>query len=218
MWTIIIVISSVQSLSRVRLFVTPWTAAHQASLSITNSQSLLKLMSIESVMPSNHLILCRPLLFPPSIFPSIRVFSHESALRIRWPKYWNSFCHYYILLEVVSPFVCCRKVSPVSVISTYPSSLLPASNTSTLLVIKSHNIHETFCGFSRSHRLLSPLQVTPAYIRHLSTEPLFPECHHFLLNQVPSCAVVSNPSFLRNGLLLTQAPISRLRLFLAQRA
>ena len=78
--------SSVQSLSRVRLFVTPWTAAHQASLSITNSHSLLKLMSIESVMPSNHLILCHPLLLP-SIFPSIRVFSTESALGIRWPKY-----------------------------------------------------------------------------------------------------------------------------------
>ena len=81
--------SSVQSLSRVRLFVTPWTAARQASLSITNSRSLLRLMSIESVMPSNHLILCRPLLLPPSIFPSIRVFSKESALRIRWPKDWR---------------------------------------------------------------------------------------------------------------------------------
>ena len=81
--------SSVQSLSRVWLFVTPWTAAHQASLSITNSWSLLKLMSIESVMPSNHLILCRPLLLLPSIFPSIRVFSNESLLCIRWPKYWS---------------------------------------------------------------------------------------------------------------------------------
>ena len=68
---------------------TPWTAAHQASLSITNSWSLLKLMPIESVMPSNYLILCRPLLLPPSIFPSIRVFSNESALHIRWPKYWS---------------------------------------------------------------------------------------------------------------------------------
>ena len=80
---------SVQSLSHVRLFATPWTAACQASLSITNSQSLLKLMSIELVMPSNHLILCHPSLFPPSIFPSIRVFSNESVLRIRWPKYWS---------------------------------------------------------------------------------------------------------------------------------
>ena len=80
---------SVPSLSRVRLFATPWTAAHQASLSISNSQSLPKLMSIESVMPSNHLILCRPLLLPPAIFPSIRVFSNESALHIRWPKYWS---------------------------------------------------------------------------------------------------------------------------------
>ena len=81
--------SSVQSLSRVRLFVTPWTKARQASLSITNSWSPPKLMSIESVMPSNHLFLCRPLLLLPSIFPRIRVFSNESALHIRWPKYWS---------------------------------------------------------------------------------------------------------------------------------
>ena len=81
--------SSFQSLSHVRLFAIPWTAALQASLSLTNSWSLLKLMSIESVMPSNHLILCRPLLLPPSIFPSIRVFSNESALLIRWPNYWS---------------------------------------------------------------------------------------------------------------------------------
>ena len=84
-----ILFSSVQSLSHVRLFVTPWTTAHQASLAITNSQSLLKLMSIESMMPSNHLILCHPLLFPPSIFPSIGIFSNEPILRIRWPKYWS---------------------------------------------------------------------------------------------------------------------------------
>ena len=81
--------SSVQLLSHVRLFATPWTAAHQASLSITNSQSLLKLMSIKSVMRSNHLILCHPLLLLPSIFPSIRVSSSESVLHIRWPKYWS---------------------------------------------------------------------------------------------------------------------------------
>ena len=80
-------VSSVQSLSHVRLFATPWTAARQASLSVTNSQSLLKLKSIESVMPSNYLILCPPPLLPPSIFPSIRDFSNESALCIRWPKY-----------------------------------------------------------------------------------------------------------------------------------
>ena len=78
----------VQSLSHVRLFATPWTAARQASLSFTISQNLLKLMSIESVMPSSHLILCHPLLLP-SIFPSIGVFSNESALRIRWQKYWS---------------------------------------------------------------------------------------------------------------------------------
>ena len=82
-------ISSVQSFSHIQLFATPWTAARQASLSITNSQSLLKLMSIESVMPSDHLILCWPLLLPPSIFPSIRVFSNKSVLRIRRPKYWS---------------------------------------------------------------------------------------------------------------------------------
>ena len=81
--------SSVQLLSLVQLFGTPWTAARQASLSTTNSQSLTKLMSIESVMPSNHLILCRPLLLLPSIFPTIRIFKNESALRMRWPKYWS---------------------------------------------------------------------------------------------------------------------------------
>ena len=83
-----IIFYSVLLLSYVRLFATLWTAAHQASLS-TNSRSLLELTSIKSVMPSNHLILCHPLLFPPSIFPSIRVFSSESLLHIRWPKYWN---------------------------------------------------------------------------------------------------------------------------------
>ena len=80
---------SVQLLSHIWLFATPWTAARQSSLSSTNSQSLLKLVSFESEMPSNHLILCCPLLFPPSIFPSIRVFSNELVLCIRWPKYWS---------------------------------------------------------------------------------------------------------------------------------
>ena len=84
-----ITVSSVQSLSHIRLFVTPWMPAFQASLSVTDSQSLLRLISIESVMPSNHLILCRPRLLLPSIFPSIRVFSNESVLCIRWPKYWS---------------------------------------------------------------------------------------------------------------------------------
>ena len=82
-------VSSVQSLSRVQLFVTPWTVARQASLSITNSWSLFKFISIESMMPFNHLILCCPLLLLPSIFPSIRVFPNESVLHIRWPKYWS---------------------------------------------------------------------------------------------------------------------------------
>ena len=83
------IVVDVQLLSRVQLFVTPWTAAHQAPLSFTISWSWLKLMSIESVMPSNYLILCRPLLLLPSIFPSIRVFSNELALHIRWSKYWS---------------------------------------------------------------------------------------------------------------------------------
>ena len=88
-WFYIWSVSSVQWLSHVWLFATPWTAAHQASLSITNSWSLPKLMSIESVMPSNHLILCHSLLLLPSIFPSTRVFSNESVLHIRWLKYWS---------------------------------------------------------------------------------------------------------------------------------
>ena len=92
-----ILFSSVYSLSRVRLFATPWTAACQASLPITNCQSLLKPISIESVMPSNHLILCRPLLLLPSVFPSIRVFSNESVLRLKWPKHsgfsFQKFCY-----------------------------------------------------------------------------------------------------------------------------
>ena len=84
--------SSVQSFSRVQLFATQWTAACQASLFITNTWSLLKFMSIESVMPSNHFILCHPLLLPPSIFPSIKVFSNGSVLLIKWPKFWNFSC------------------------------------------------------------------------------------------------------------------------------
>ena len=87
------IISSVQSLSHLWLFATPWTAEHQVSLSITNSRSPLKLMSVELVMPSNHLILCHPLILLSSIFPSIRAFSNESALCIRWPKYWFQAQH-----------------------------------------------------------------------------------------------------------------------------
>ena len=98
--------SSVQSFSCVRLFATPWTAARQASLSITNSWSLLKFMSIESVMPSSHLILCRPLLLPPLIFPRIKVFSNESALHIRWPKYW-SFSFNISASNEYSGLTCC---------------------------------------------------------------------------------------------------------------
>ena len=99
--------SSVQSLSRVQLFVTPWTAAHWASLSITNSRSLLKLMSVEPVMPSNHFILCCPLLLSLSIFPSIRIFSNKSVLHIRWLKYWSFSFNIYPSDEY-SGLISCR--------------------------------------------------------------------------------------------------------------
>ena len=105
---------SIQLLTCVWLFVISWTAACQAFLSITNSQSLLKLMSIESVMPSNHLIFCRPLLLPPSIFPSIRVFSNESALRIRWPKHFFLTC----LIYSVPPQECTKRLYPVALESS----------------------------------------------------------------------------------------------------
>ena len=128
--------------SNVWLFVTPWTAACQASLSMTNSQNLLKLMSIESVMPSNHLILCHPLLLLPSIFPSIRVFSNESALHIRWPKYWSfsfsispsseysGLLSFRIdrldLLAVQGPAIHCSIYHILyTVISSYPQFLFP---------------------------------------------------------------------------------------------
>ena len=100
-------LASVQSLSRVQLFVTPWTAAHGASLSVTNSRSLVKLMSVELVIPPNHLILHRPLLLLPSIFPSIRVFSNESILHIRWPKYWSFSFQYLLNLTQTSGVVWC---------------------------------------------------------------------------------------------------------------
>ena len=110
--------SSVQSLSCVQLFVTPWTAVCQASLSITNSQSLLKLKSIESVMPFNHLIFCSPLLLLPSIFPSIRIFSKESVLCIRWPKYQRfSFSH---VLLFATP--CSTSLSPGACSNSCPLS------------------------------------------------------------------------------------------------
>ena len=96
------------SVSRAQLFAIPWTAARQASLFITKSRSLLKLMSIESVMSSNHLILCCPLLLPPSIFPSIRVFSNESALHIRWPKYWSF--SFNMCRVLICPFIYFTKI------------------------------------------------------------------------------------------------------------
>ena len=116
---------------------TPWTAARQASLSITNSRSLLKLMSIESVMPSNHLILCCPLLLPPSIFPSIRVFSNESALHIRWPKYWSF--SFNMCRVLICPFIYFTKIYYVP--SVYQASLIAQ------LVKTPPTTQETLVGF-----------------------------------------------------------------------
>ena len=107
---------SLQSLSRVRLIVTPWTAACQASVSITNSQTSLKLMFIESVMPSSHLILCCTILIQPSIFPSIRVFSNESVLHIKWPKYW-SFSFRISPANEYSGLISCRRAEWISLLS-----------------------------------------------------------------------------------------------------
>ena len=127
--------NSVQSLSVVWLFATPWTAAHQASLSITNSPSLLRLMSIESVMPSNHHILSHPLLLP-SIFPSIRVFTNESALHIWWPKYWSQCYHSIIsspnLLLPVTPSHRKSQLPPTSPGSSPRSASGPDTNPSVL--------------------------------------------------------------------------------------
>ena len=122
--------SSVQSLSRVQLFATPWTAARQASLFITNSCSLLKLMSIESVMPSNHLILCHPLLLLPSVFASIRVFSNVSVLRVRWPEYWhfsfsiNPFSEYSGLISFRVDWFDSQVSSPTPQFQSVNSSVL----------------------------------------------------------------------------------------------
>ena len=134
--------SSVQSLSHVRLFVTLWTAACQASLSITNSWSSPKLMSIESVMPSNHLILCCPLFLLPSIFPSIRVFSNESAFRIRWPKYWRF--SFNISLSNEHPGLISFRMDSVSV-----NFICYLSNLEFCLYIANHITKDPFeCGYS----------------------------------------------------------------------
>ena len=140
---------SVQSLSRVQLFVTPWTAARQASLSITHSWSLLKFMSIESMMPSNYLILCHPLLLLPSIFPSTRVFSNESVLRIRWPKYWSfSFCispfnEYSGLISLGSPRDS-QESSPIPQLKSINSSALSFLYSPTLIPIHNYWKNHSF--------------------------------------------------------------------------
>ena len=141
------VYSSVQSLSRVWLFVTPWTAAHQASLSITNSRSLLKFISVALMMPSNHLILCHPLLLMPSIFPSIRVFSNELVLHIRWPKYWSFSFSISLSNEFRTDFLSDWLVgSPCSPRDSQESSRLQSSKASILQCSddywKNHSFHE----------------------------------------------------------------------------
>jgi len=152
--------SSVQSLSCVQLFVTSWTAARQASLSIANSQGLLKLMSIELVMPSNHFILCRPLLLLPSIFPSIKVFSNESVLRIGWPKYWSfsfsiSPSNEYSGLVSFSGLIgspCCsrdsQESSPTPQFKSINSSVLSFLYSSTLISIHDYWKNHSFAWLS----------------------------------------------------------------------
>ena len=141
-----VIFVAIQSLSRVRLFATPGTAARQASLSITGSQSSLKLMSIESVMPSSHLILCHPLLLPPSIFPSIRVFSSESALHIRWPKDW-SFSFSSSPSNAYSGLISLR-------IDWFDLLAVQGDNTHTLTLTHTHTHSHTF---THTHTLTLPL-------------------------------------------------------------
>ena len=147
--------SSVQSLSRVRLFVTSWTAARQASLSITNSRSLFKLMSIESMMPSNHLILCRPLLLLPSIFPSSRVFANESALRIRWPKYW-SFSFSISPSNEYSGLISFR-MDWLGLLLAPPAQIFPSSAVPQPLIIISHSGHLS-CALNSPYKVSQELR------------------------------------------------------------
>ena len=143
--------SSVQSLSRVRLFATPWIAARQASLSITNSRSSLRVTSIKSVMPSSHLILCRPLLLPP-IPPSIRVFSNESTLRVRWPKYW-SFSFSIILSKEIPGLISFRMdwLDLLAVQGTLKSLLQHHSSKASILQ-RSAFFHSPTCTSIHDHR------------------------------------------------------------------
>ena len=144
-------LSSVQWLSRFRLFATPWTAARQPSLSITNARSLPKFMSIESVMPYDHLILCHPLLLPPSIFPSITVFSKESALHIRWPKDW-SFSFNISPASEHSGLISFRMdwLHLLAVQGTFKSLLQHYSSKASIL------LHSAFFIVQRSHPYMTP--------------------------------------------------------------
>ena len=152
----------VQSLSCVRFFVTPWTAACQASLSITNYQSLLKLMSIELVMPSNHLILCCPLLLLPSILPSVRVFSDKSVLRIRWPKYWSFSFSISPPNEYSGPisfrFDCLISLQSKGLKSLlqHHSAKVSILRHSAFFVVKLSHPHKAICGLNlaNNHRFL----------------------------------------------------------------
>ena len=174
---------SVQSLSHVQLFVTPWIAARQASLSITNSRSSLRLMSIESVMPSSHLILCRPLLLLPPIPPSIRAFSNESTLRVRWPKYWSfsfsiipskeipglisfrmdwPYIIWYCLSTVLIAFSLPQLISPpdMPAHSLFPKCSKPTSAPSTWNVFPS-GLPRTSCFLSSGRHCPCPVHTVP---------------------------------------------------------
>ena len=158
-----------------RLFVTPWTAAHQASLSITKSWSLLKLMCIESMMPSNHLILCRALLFLPSIFPSIKVFSIESVLHIRWQKYWS----FSFSISPSNEYSGLISFKWTGWISSQPKGLSRVFSNTQFKIKYSINVND-YCFCSFTHSLLSKVTIAQ---RHSSTiscllsyPPALPPC------------------------------------------
>ena len=166
-------ISSVQLLSCVWRFATPWTVACQASLSITNSWSLLKLMSIESVMPSNHLTLCRPLILPPSIFPSNRVFLNDSVLRIRWPKYWSSSLASVLPMNIQDWFPLGLTGSPCS-----PRDYQESSPTPQFKSISSSAL-SFLLGFCHTSTWIShaPFLLNIPPTSHLPSHPTLLGCH-----------------------------------------
>ena len=211
-WHSLLCISSVQLLSRVRLFATPWIAAHQASLSITNSQSSLRLRSMESVMPSSHLTLCRPLLLLPPISPSIRVFSNESTLRMRWPMYWSfsfSISPSKEIPGLISFFVSEPYWNTDTAISTQSKSLSPSV------------IFRTWGFLPLTPYLPSPMHcVFPALRPSLSHQTYFPTGNAVisLFLFLPQRGPYQSPSPLGKGIaLLLSRPVSTWMLWAAFR-